>query len=262
MFYPLTRIALTYSIFIIVLSAYPPSTSALPLSNIKPNNTAIKNEALLSFQHAMKDANERLQRFRQKKHAVALTQTSEDMNGNIFQQRFTPTSYSQNEIIGSWQTIKADEQFDESITVTDDILFESTSFDIDSVQLIHETQSTWVFRIANIINIDSDNDSAERELEKLDEAISENLLTDITIDRKLSKIKSIKIYAVSEFKPNWMVTIEKFELRLNFKEAWPNGPMIRHSMTRHMKGQYGWLISLDELVTTEFSDIKKVSLAE
>ena len=59
-----------------------------------------------------------------------------------------------------------------------------------------------------------------------------------------------------------MVTIEKFELRLNFKEAWPSGPIIRQSMTRHMKGKYGWLVSLDELVTTELSNIKQVSFAQ
>ena len=130
------------------------------------------------------------------------------------------------------------------------------------MQFLHETQSTWVFRIANIVDVSSDNDAAVQELEKIDEAISENLLTDITIDKQDSKIKSLKIYAASEFKPNWLVTMEKFELRLSFKEAWPSGPIIRQSMTRHMKGSYGWLVSLDELVTTELSNVRKVSLAQ
>lgn len=250
--------------FLMTALSYLPSGFTAPLSNQNsPSITvAIENEALWSFHHAMQDANNRLDTFRKNRLAVALIQTSEDLHGNIFQQRFTPKAYSKEDIIGSWNTLKIDEQFDDSITVDDNIFFESDNIDMSSIKLLHETPSTWVFRIANIINVDieDDDDSTSQSSSNLHDEISENLFTDITIDKTSSIIKSLKVYAGDAFKPSWMITIEKFELRLNFKEAWPKGPMIRQSMSRHIKGQYGWLASLDELVTTELSSIKKVSL--
>jgi hypothetical protein len=258
MFCSLTRTILIVLICILSLIANHPSAFAQALG--KPHMDARSDEAMFSFHHAMKDANERLHRLRQDQLAVALIQTSEDMNGNVLQQQFTPTSFSNNELVGTWHTISSDEKFSDSIAVSDNVLFDGANFNLGSAEVIHESQSTWTFRVENIVGLATDNDAAEQEIEKLDKSISENLLTEITIDKNLSSITSLKIYAASEFKPSWTVTIEKFELRLNYKEAWPNGPIIRHSMTRHMKGQYGWLVSIDELVTTEVSDIKKVKL--
>ena len=89
-----------------------------------------------------------------------------------------------------------------------------------------------------------------------------NLFSDIIIDKQHQKIKELKLYANQAFKPSLMVSIEKFELRLDFGEARPNGPMIRQNFTRHIKGSYGWLYEIEDLITTNTSDIHKVDLSE
>ena len=127
MFCSKTQLLLIALIVIITLSIYPSRTLAQSVSGNESNRDITNNEALSSFHHAMGDANERLQRFRQKRLAIALTQTSEDINGNVFQQNFIPEAYSEDEIIGSWQTIKVNEQFDESIVVTDSLFLKVTT---------------------------------------------------------------------------------------------------------------------------------------
>lgn len=258
----LTKKLVLLLIFIIILIVKPTSVVAYSYESQKQESQVSNNEALIAFTTAVSDANNRLQRFRQSKQAIALTQTSEDIKGNIFQRRFTPSSYDNNEIVGTWETLRADDEFNESITVSDDILFDSTNFDLDTVKLIRQTESTWVFQINNIINVDSEDDSVEQELERLDNVMTEHLFTEITVSKQFSQIKNMKIFAASEFKPSWLLTVRKFELRLAFNEAWPDGPIIRKSITRHVKGQYGWLMSIDELVTSELTGIEKVTLPD
>jgi hypothetical protein len=133
---------------------------------------------------------------------------------------------------------------------------------MESVDLLAETKTSWIFSIANMVNIESDDEETSQTLQQVDNAMAKHLFTDIIIDKASSQIKALKIYAKSSFKPSLMLSIEKFELRLNFTEAWPNGPFIRKNMTRHIKGNYGWLFSLDDLVTTELTMIEKVSFSK
>ncbi|WP_286264613.1 hypothetical protein [Thalassotalea atypica] len=254
--------ALVFSVVLVTAALTAPiATQAASVDHQTVQHASDNSIAIAALHQAIEDAKTRLKQFHHSQQAVGLTQTSEDLNGNILQRKFTPTAYHNNEITGEWQTLRADEKFNDSITVSDQVIFDSTNIDLSSAQFLQETQSTWVFKIANIINVQSNDDSAEQELEQIDNAMTEHLFTEVIIDKKSPKIKAIKIYTRATFKPSWMLTIEKFELRLNYSEAWRNGPLIRKSMTRHVKGQYGWLVSIDELITTELTEVKKMNLA-
>lgn len=245
------------------------SLAAKPLALNKHHSGVTSQEntnkkAIDAFHLAMTDAQNRLDYFRQNNLAVSLIQTSEDLNGQVFQQQFIPRGYKKNTLMGDWKTLQADDDFNETLTVDNNMFFEGERLNQSSAKLVSETEFTWTFQLDNMVNIatDDESESSQEASKAFDEKIKDNLSTELTIDKKSAQIKQIKIYAKSELKPNWMVTIDKFELRLNYKEAWPNGPIIRQSMTRHVKGQYGLLVSLDELVTTELSQISKVQLTD
>jgi hypothetical protein len=169
----------------------------------------------------------------------------------------------QDKMAGTWKTIREDAEFSQSIDISNDMLFESTNFDIEKAKLIEETSSAWIFRLPNTVNVDSDssNEISTSDMEEIDEAITKNLFTEMTIDKEHSKIKGLKIYALTSFSPSFMVTIEKFEIRLGFDEAWAGGPIIRKNMTKHITGKMGWLINIDELITMKLSSIQKYDLA-
>lgn len=213
--------------------------------------------ALDAFSIAVKDANARLISHKNTHEGLTLIQTSEDKHGNILQQTYASKN-TPNIRQGSWKVIREDEDFSQSISVSDDIFFESTNLNINDVQLIGETNTTWVFRLPNMVNIESEDSTAQQEAMVVDESLAANLLTSIVISKQHPQIKALKIQAKTPFKPSLMVNIEKFEIRLDYEEAWPNGPIIRKHMTRHIMGEYGWLIEVNELITSKLSDIHPV----
>lgn len=222
------------------------------------------NKALTAFQLAIEDSNIRLHQYRKLKQAISFKQTSEDKNGKILQQEFIPQKIKQGNVEGKWNTLREDAGFNQSINIADNLLFETTNIDIDNVQLVAETNSTWVFRLPNAVNIESEGDDgiSNQDIMKLNDTIANYLLTEIIIDKENPKIKALKIFATEEFNPSFMVTIEKFELRLDFSEAWPNGPIIRKNMSKHIKGDLSWVIEINEIITTELSDIRKIDLSD
>ena len=226
--------------------------------------TESESEPLVIFGIAIQDANNRLEQYLEAKQAIALVRTSEDKKGKVFQQEFIPENSKQKQFNGKWKTLRQDKAFDQSINISNDILLETKNFNIESAQLVAETNSTLVFQIANIVNVESDGDNeiSNTDRIKLDDAIATNLLTEVIIDKQQSKIRGLKIYAATSFKPSFMVTIDKLELRLDFDEAWSGGPFIRKNMTKHIVGEAGWLVNIDELVTTKLSNIRKVDLTK
>ena len=226
--------------------------------------TESASEPLAVFEVAIQDVNTRLDEYLESKQAIALIQTSEDKKGKVFQQEFIPKNTKQKQFGGKWKILREDKAFDQSINISNDILLETKNLDIQSAQLVAETNSTLVFRISNLVNVESDdgNEISNTDRIKLDDAIATNLLTEVIIDKQHSKIRGLKIYATTSFKPSFMVTIEKLELRLDFDEAWPGGPFIRKNMTKHIVGDLGWFVDINELVTTKLSNIRKVDLTK
>lgn len=246
------------SVMLLGLAIIQPSALATP------KDSESISAALIAFELAIKDVNTRLRQYREKKQAITLIQTSEDKNGKIFQQEFIPQKHVLSKVQGIWKTLREDAEFNQSINVSNDILFESTNFNIEKAKLIEETHSSWIFRLPNNINIDSENDDdiSNKDMMKIDEAVTNNIFTEIIIDKEYAKIKGLKIYTLASFNPSLLVTIEKFELRLSFDEAWPDGPIIRKNMTKLIVGKFGWFIDIDELVTTKVSNIRKIDLTK
>lgn len=236
-----------------------PMCSSPLLANI--NTTASQNDmAMKDFVLAIESSNKRLKNYRKIKNGLSLIQTSEDKNGHTLKQTYS--SENGGARLGIWKTIHQDENFNQSVDVSNDIFFESNNFNLESVQLIAETSTTWTFSIANMVSVDNEGELSNREMAEIDEAIAKNLYTEIIIDKQHQQIKGIKIYAQSSFSPSLMVTIEKFELRLDFGEAWPQGPIIRKNMTKHIIGKFGWFINIDELVTTKLTEIQRINIDE
>lgn len=218
------------------------------------------NEAIDNLTSALNDAKARLTVYEEQKETMTLDKTSTDKDGNILKHQLEPIHFTNASNTEKWQLIQNDEDFSQTIDVSDDLFFDGSTINVDKVKLKSESSSSWVFSIPNNINVETDNNEqiSEQDMISIDAKIAQHLYTEVIVDKASNQIKSLKIYAKNKFKPSMMVTIEKFELRLDYQEAWLGGPLIRQNFTRHIKGSYGWLIKIEDLITTRLSNIKKI----
>ena len=80
------------------------------------------------------------------------------------------------------------------------------------------------------------------------------------IDKRTSQISSLHIFSKASFSPSLLAKVEKFEVRIEIAEAWPNGPLISQKTTRSLEGSYGFFIKIKEFRSKDISEIKKLNI--
>ena len=217
--------------------------------------TTKASSAMMALEHAISDANKRLISYKAGQSSLALMQTSEDQHGNILQQAYSVKS---DDKTGQWEIIKADEAFSQAIDIDNNILLKTEKFDYKKATLAAETPTHWIFSVPNVLRVNDEAQTSEENTQIINNSIAEQLLTEMIVDKSSQQISGLKIYTLAPFKPSFLVAVETFEIRLNFAEAWPDGPIIRTYLSQHMVGSYGWLIEINDVVTTQVSNIKQV----
>lgn len=250
------KLPLTYC-FIILCLLFSVITVAQATTSSNIDGISSNSVATNTLKLAIDDANTRLSQYKESQQEFTLVQTSEDKEGNVLTEQFSDTP-SEDGDDARWQILAKDDGFNPTIDVSNDIFFDSKNFDIDNAKLVAETANTWIFRTSNAVNVQANEDVNEKEVAKADDAISTHLLTELIIDKEHAKVLGLKIYAKQPFSPSALVKIKKFEMRLTFAQAWQDGPLIRTDFTRHIKGSYGWLYSMEDLVTTTVSEITQM----
>ena len=216
--------------------------------------TSTTNMATIALEHAINDTNRRLNHYRAGNSTLALVQTSEDQHGNILQQAYSVTNVDKT---GRWQVIKADEAFSQTIDIDNNILLNTEKFNYKKATLAAETSTHWIFSMPNVLSVNDEEQTSEENTQIINNSIAEQLLTEMIIDKSSQQISGLKIYTLAPFKPSFLVTVKTFEIRLSFNEAWPDGPIIRTYLSQHMAGSYGWLIKINDIITTKVSNIEE-----
>jgi hypothetical protein len=192
--------------------------------------------------------------------ALSYVEHEQDRHGNGKRSRYQPNSKSQ----GSWTTIEQyGETLKSSLQFDTPFLINASAFSPEQAQLVRETNATWVFVIPNLVNVsieDENEISAQKTERDIDTQLQQKLQTELVIDKQTTQILSLHIFSKTPFSPSLLAKVKKFEVRIEFAEAWPNGPLISQKTTRSLEGSYGFFIKIKEFRSTDISDIKKVML--
>ena len=227
-------------------------TQQLPIS---------KNElaATQAFKNALTNMQSRLQQLPENM-ALSYVEHEQDRHGNGLRSRYLPDSKNQ----GSWTTVEQyGEILESSLQFDTPFLINASAFSPEQAQLVRETDATWVFVIPNMVNVgieDEDEISAQKTQQEIDSQLQQQLQTELVIDKQTSQMLSLHIFSKAPFSPSLLAKVDKFEVRIEFAEAWPNGPLVSQKTSRSLEGSYGFFIKIKEFRSTETSEIEKVIL--
>lgn len=126
------------------------------------------------------------------------------------------------------------------------------------VQLLRTTEDTWVFLIPNLVKAGIENVDDEIDQQQINSNIESALTTELTISRASPRFLSLKTYAQKPFKPEAMVKVNEFNVRMEFAEAWPNGPLAIRNITKVIKGRYALFVSVNEVSVTSYKNFQRV----
>lgn len=231
-------------------------TTQLPESN---NNLA----ATKAFEKALINMQTRLQQLPENM-ALSYVEQEQDRHGNGKRSRYQPDSKHQ----GSWETIEQyGETLESSLQFETPFLINPSTFSAKQAQLIRETDATWVFVIPNMVNVgiededeSKDETSAQKTQQDIDTQLQQQLQTELVIDKQKSQMLSMHIFSKAPFTPSFLAKVENFEVRIEFAEAWPNGPLISQKTSRSLQGSYGFFVKIKEFRSTDITEIEKVIL--
>ena len=229
-------------------------TPQQPISNDKLT-------AKQAFESAVTNMQTRLQQLPENM-ALSYVEHEQDRHGNGKHSRYQPDSKSQ----GSWTIAEQyGETLESSLQFDTPLLIDTNAFSPEHAQLVRETDATWVFIIPNLVNVGIENEdedknviSTQKTQQDIDSQLQQQLQTELVIDKQSSQILSLHIFSKAPFSPSLLAKVEKFEVRIEFAEAWPNGPLISQKTTTSLQGNYGFFIKIKEFRSKNISKIKKV----
>ena len=124
-------------------------------------------------------------------------------------------------------------------------------------RLIKGTDQFWVFELPVNIGVDAELEE-EFDDSRVNRAINQALRAELIISKRESRIISHKIFSTKSFRPESMVKVSKFYVRMDYAEAWPGGPWVTQSISQEVEGKYAVFISINEFNNTVYSDFKLV----
>lgn len=224
-----------------------------------------KLAAKQAFTSALTNIQTRLQQLPENM-ALSYVKHEQDRHGNGKRSRYQPDSKK----TGSWTTVEQyGEKLESNLQFDTPFLIDAGAFSPEHAQLVKETDATWVFIIPNLVNVgienedeyeDEDKISTQETQQDIDSQLQQQLQTELVIDKQSSQILSLHIFSKAPFSPSLLAKVEKFEVRIEFAEAWPNGPLISQKTTTSLQGNYGFFIKIKEFRSKNISKIKKVIL--
>lgn len=191
-------------------------------------------------------------------HKVSFTELSEGQSGgkkSVTKQLYLDaTGEEQLDLATANNT--GDQQ--ESLSWKSNVLIDPRRFP-SNAELISETETTWVFSIPTQVNADLENFEQEVDSALVNEELMSALASELTVSKISPHFLSQRIYSTHPFKPDSLVEVTEFNVRLEFTQAWQEGPWVTKSMSRTVKGSYAFFINVDEFSIVSYSDFKLIN---
>lgn len=166
-----------------------------------------------------------------------------DSDGAEHLEQISDTNISNDETSLNWQS---------------SILLDPTRYP-QSAELIAETETTWVFSIPTQIHADVGDGEQEVDGAEVNNVLLSALVSELTISKLSPHIISQKIYSKQPFKPDSLVKVKEFKVKIDFAQAWSGGPWAAESISRILKGNYALFVSIDEFSVTRYQNFKVVN---
>lgn len=122
--------------------------------------------------------------------------------------------------------------------------------------LIGETETTWIYSIPTRIQANVDENTQDVNTGMVNESLNDSLSTKLIISKSDAHLVSQQIYANSSFKPDPMVRINEFKIRIEYGQAWEDGPWVTKSVSRTLKGKYALFVNVEEFSVIRHKDFK------
>lgn len=129
----------------------------------------------------------------------------------------------------------------------------------ENPQLIAETENTWVFSIPTQINADTSDVGQDVDSAKVNNVLLSSLVSELTISKSSPHFVSQKIYATHPFKPDNLVKVNEFMVKIDFGQAWQGGPWVTESIYRVLKGSYAFFVSVEEFSVTRYQNFEVIN---
>ncbi|MBE0369048.1 hypothetical protein [Pseudoalteromonas aurantia] len=128
----------------------------------------------------------------------------------------------------------------------------------DNPALINETETTWIFHIPTMVSADIDDTVEQVDNNKVNARLTSALTSELTVSKQSLRFVSLKTYSKQAFKPESLVKISKFHVKIDYGQTWPDGPWVAKSISRVVKGSYAFFMTVDESSNTKFLDFRMV----
>lgn len=116
-------------------------------------------------------------------------------------------------------------------------------------KLARETPDEWIYAgPAAVLADDADGEDAH---------FMENLTAEVSVSKADARLTAMHMFATAPFKPAAFAKIRTIDIRLEFAEAWPGGPLVNAVSTQHIAGS-AMFTKFDEESRVENSDFTRV----
>jgi hypothetical protein len=221
------------------------------------NNITINpsERSKLALETAVADVQQRLLQLKPNMR-LSYVKQKDDNDGTVKVYKFTPIGMSD----GEWTAIQTEftDNNTETKTWDNDALLTLDAFDLVNAKLKSETENSWFFELPSYVELNFDEKEADQPLEKGE--VSKVIQAELEVTKKDPHFISYRLYALKSFSPMFSVKISKLNIYNVLNEAWRNGPLITTSQTEEVEGSLGFLISIDENITTLNSDFTLVKI--
>lgn len=219
------------------------------------SSAAREAQARAALAAAIADMSSRLARL-DPNQPISYTATATDRDGHRHQQRYT-VSLSQPHALPATPTtqkpVTENPDTGPNITWNPPVFARPNNFDISAASLVDENETSWVFRLPNAVTVGIDSADSARATavaKDVNRQLHTRLRREIHVAKNQPRITSQRVYATQPFNPTLLARVDKFMLRIEYREAWPTGPWVHHVRTREMAGRYALFIALDEFEET------------
>jgi len=182
---------------------------------------------------------------------ITLTEVTEDKDGK--KNTHKTTVYIGNDGSEVQDIELAETEPSGSLGWQSNILVDPARFPL-SANFISETELTWTFEIPMQVKANIEGNENEVDGESVNREIQEALTAELTISKRDPRILSQKIYAKSSFSPESLVRISKFLIRVEYGQAWQDGPWVTTSLSKTLEGKYALFVSVKEFSVTSYEN--------
>jgi len=122
--------------------------------------------------------------------------------------------------------------------------------------LLRETGSTWVFQIPTVVSAEIEEVDQGVDVDSANLNFQSALSSELTVSKRSPTFLSLTVVAKQPFKPEAMVKVSEFKVRMEFAKAWQSGPLVAVNISRVLKAKYAFFIGVDELSITRYQQFR------